>query len=63
MEYQDSFPPVHQMIAAYFNIKPKASASNSSGNTEQKFDEVIYELLSTASPQPTNKKNKGIRML
>lgn len=60
MEYQDSFPPVHQMIAAYFGIKPKTSNTNTKS---QEFYEVIYELLNTSSTQPQTKKNKGIRMI
>lgn len=59
MDYQQSFPPVHQMIAGYFGIKPKNKTSE---DKKQVIDEAMFELINTADASPKIK-TKGIRML
>lgn len=48
--YWESHPPVHIMVAAYFGIEPKASATTAPRAND---DAVLASLMSAFAPTPT----------
>lgn len=62
-KYQDSYPPLHQLVAAYMGIKPKTTKSN---NPDKDLGSEIASIFGKDfSGEEGTKKNKlkGIKII